>query len=145
MGRSPKVCTMPAPLRTAMFAARLSELTALRTFIDDFCGQTTLARQNCLRLHLVLEELFTNTVRHGHRGDCEAPVWVTLSASENARVAVSYEDSAPPFNPYGRRSPETTQPNATPGGRGVVLLQRLSAAPDYAYVFGRNCIRLALD
>ena len=128
-----------------MFAARLSELNALRTFIDDFCGQSALARQSCLRLHLVLEELFTNTVRHGHRGDSEEPVWVTLATGPDARVAVSYEDSAPPFNPYGRPLPDETQAVGNPGGRGVVLLQRLSRDPDYAYLFGRNCIRLAVD
>src|SRR5262245_4208525 len=145
MGRSPKVCTMPAPLRTAMFAARLSELNALRTFIDDFCGHSALARQSCLRLHLVLEELFTNTVRHGHRGDSEEPVWVTLAAEADARVAVSYEDSAPPFNPYARSLPDATQAVGNPGGRGVALLQRRSLAPEYAYLFGRNCIGVALD
>lgn len=128
-----------------MFPARLSELNALRTFIDGFCGQSAVARESCLRLHLVLEELFTNTVRHGHRGDSEAPVWVSLAAGNDARVVVSYEDSAPPFNPYVRSSPDTTQQVRTPGGRGLVLLQRLSLAPDYAYLFGRNCIRLALD
>jgi serine/threonine-protein kinase RsbW len=128
-----------------MFPARLSELHALRGFIDGFCGQTELKRQNCLRLHLVLEELFTNTVRHGHRGDSEAPIWVSLAPGDGTRVAVSYEDTAPPFNPYARSSPDTTQAIRTPGGRGVVLLQRLSVAPDYAYLFGRNCIRLAVD
>lgn len=136
---------MPAPLRTAMFPARLSELHALRAFIDEFCGQGALGRQNCLRLHLVLEELFTNTVRHGHRGDSEAPVWVSLAATDGGRVALSYEDTAPPFNPYAQSAPDTAQALRTPGGRGVMLLQRLSLAPDYAYLFGRNCIRLALD
>ena len=128
-----------------MFPARLSELHALRAFIDEFCAQSALGRESCLRLHLVLEELFTNTVRHGHRGDSEAPVWVGLAIAERARIALSYEDTAPPFNPYARSSPDTTQALRTPGGRGVLLLQRLSVAPDYAYVFGRNCIRLALD
>jgi len=128
-----------------MFPARLSKLHELRAFVEGFCRQAELARARCLRLNLVLEELFTNTVRHGHRGDCEAPIWVSLAAREDARVAISYEDTAPPFNPYARASPDTTQAIRTPGGRGVVLLQRLSAAPDYAYVFGRNCIRLALD
>jgi serine/threonine-protein kinase RsbW len=128
-----------------MFPARLSELHALRGFIEEFCRQSALGRQSCLRLHLVLEELFTNTVRHGHRGDSEAPVWVSLTPASEGRVGVSYEDSAPPFNPYGRFSPDTTQQLRIPGGRGLVLLQRLAHAPDYAYLFGRNCIRLALD
>jgi serine/threonine-protein kinase RsbW len=128
-----------------MFPARLGELHALRSFIDEFCGQAALGRESCGRLHLVLEELFTNTVRHGHRGDSDAPVWVSLAAAPDSRVAVGYEDTAPPFNPYARFSPDTTQQIRTPGGRGLVLLQRLAHAPDYGYLFGRNCIRLALD
>ena len=69
-----------------MFPARLSELHALRSFVEGFCAQARLARDKCLRLNLVLEELFTNTVRHGHRGDCEFPVWVSLAADGDALV-----------------------------------------------------------
>ena len=139
------VWTMPVVLRSTMFAARLEALHALRAFLESFCAQAAIERDGCLRLNLVLEELFTNTVRHGHRGDSEAPVWISLATSRDGRVAVSYEDTAPPFNPYGRASPDTTQEISKLGGRGVLLLQRLSASRDYAYLYGRNCVRLALN
>lgn len=144
MGALPPVCTMPAVSRTTMFPARLEQLHALRAFLERFCVDADIGRDGCLRLNLVLEELFTNTVRHGHRGDCDAPVWISLAAGEDLRVTLSYEDTAPPFNPYARASPDTTQEIRKLGGRGVLLLQRLSAAADYAYLYGRNCIRLAL-
>ena len=73
----------------------------MRLFLEDFCADSGVSRTSCLRLNLVLEELFTNTVHHGHRGDSDAPVWLTL-ASLQRRVAVTYEDTAPPFNPYAR-------------------------------------------
>jgi hypothetical protein len=59
-------------------------------------------------------------------------------------VAITYEHTAPPFNPYARISPDTTQETGALRGRGLLLLQRLAATRDYAYVYGRNRIRLAL-
>ncbi len=94
----------------------------------------------------VLEELFINTIRHGHRGDCDAPVWVSVSAGRTS-VRVTYEDTAPPFNPYARlqaKSPDDTHDMRKIGGLGVLLTRELAATRDYAYVFGRNRIRLKL-
>lgn len=135
---------MPVVLRTTMFPAKIAQLHELRAFLETFCAEAGIDRDGCLRLNLVLEELFTNSVRHGYRGDSDAPIWVSLGAQEGGQVAVSYEDTAPPFNPYARASPDTTQEIGKLGGRGVLLLQRLSATRDYAYLYGRNRIRLAL-
>lgn len=135
---------MPALLRSTMFAARLGELNGLRAFLEAFCASAAVGRDGCLRLNLLLEELFTNTVRHGHRGDSELPVWVGLAA-DGGRITVDYEDSAPPFNPYARPSLDTTQQIRSIGGRGLRLLAELAPTRDYAYLYGRNRIRLVLN
>jgi anti-sigma regulatory factor (Ser/Thr protein kinase) len=132
--------------RGAMFPARLAELRRINAFLEGFCAETGVGRERCLRLNLVLEELFVNTVKHGYRGDCDAPVWVTLAA-DPAAVQITYEDTAPPFNPYARlpgKSPDSTGEMRKLGGLGVLFTQELAATRDYAYVFGRNRIRLAL-
>jgi serine/threonine-protein kinase RsbW len=137
--------TMPARSRTAMFLARMERLRALRQFVEAFCTEAGVSEHHCLRLNLVLEELFTNTVRHGHRGDSDAPVWVTLSATPDS-LQLTYEDTAPPFNPYGKppdTSPDTTLETRSPGGWGVLLTRKLAASREYAYLYGRNRIRLA--
>jgi serine/threonine-protein kinase RsbW len=137
---------MPALSRTAMFLARLDRLRALRQFLESFCSEAALGQDQCLRLNVVLEELFTNTVRHGHRGDSDAPVWVTLSAGPTS-LNLTYEDMAPPFNPYGTppdAPPDTTVKMRKIGGLGVLLTRRLASAREYAYLYGRNRIRLAL-
>ena len=67
--------------RAAQFLARLDQLRPMQRFLEGFCAESGLARAAYLRLNLVLEELFTNTVRHGHRGDCDAPVWIAVSRS----------------------------------------------------------------
>jgi len=130
-----------------MFLARLDRLRALRQFLESFCADAGLGRDQCLRLNLVLEELFTNTVRHGHRGESDSPVWVTLSIA-GANVSLSYEDAAPPFNPYGTppdAPPDTTVKMRKIGGLGVLLTRKLAASREYAYLYGRNRIRLTLN
>jgi serine/threonine-protein kinase RsbW len=138
---------MPALSRTAMFPARMDRLRALREFLEGFCAEAEVGADPCLRANLVLEELFTNTVRHGHRGDSDSPIWVTLAAS-GGTLNLTYEDAAPPFNPYGTppdAPPDTTVKMRKIGGLGVLLTRKLAAAREYAYLYGRNRIRLALS
>lgn len=129
-----------------MIPARLARMRDLRAFLEGFCAAARVGSDACLRLNLVVEELFTNTVRHGHGGDSDAPVWVTLARTAD-QVRLTYEDAAPPFNPYARLpagSPDTTLEMRKLGGLGVLLTQEMAATRDYAYLFGRNRIRLAL-
>jgi len=144
MGQPESVWTKSLILRTSMFPARLDGLLGMRRFIEHFCTEISLARDTCLRLNLVLEELFTNIVRHGHQGDSDAPVWVTLSGGGDA-VDVTLEDSAPPFNPFALAElPAKKRGRRKIGGLGVLLARELTVSRDYAYVFGRNRIRLQL-
>jgi len=129
----------------ATFSARAGELRRIGTFLNDFCTRQGIDREHCLRLNLVVEELFTNTVRHGHRGDSDAPVWVSVDTGPTA-VHVTYEDTAPPFNPYAlfANTPDTTLSLRRIGGLGVLLTREMASTRDYAYLFGRNRIRLTL-
>jgi serine/threonine-protein kinase RsbW len=130
----------------AMFPSRLQAWRKARVFIEEFCRGAAVPREVALKANLVVEELFLNTVKHGHRGGSDAPVWITLSA-EDGKVAVSYEDNAPPFNPFSRATREMLEAlseTRREGGLGVLLANSLAASADYSYVFGRNRIRLAL-
>jgi serine/threonine-protein kinase RsbW len=132
--------------RAAQFLARLDQLRPMQRFLEEFCTESALPRAAYLRLNLVLEELFTNTVRHGHRGDCDAPVWIAVSRGDD-NLFVVYEDKAPPFNPYAHLTEpavDTTVSMRKIGGLGVLLTKELAATRDYAYLFGRNRIRLTL-
>ncbi len=130
-----------------MFPAVLGGgLGAIRAFVERFGTLAGVGQDARLRLNLVLEELFTNTVRHGYRDGTDAPVWITLSRDEGD-VRVVYEDCGPPFNPYAWLAAATSagpQPLRRPGGLGILLTRELAASRDYAYVFGRNSIRLGM-
>ena len=132
--------------RMGMFPSRSDAWRHIRAFIEGFCSGAGIAREACLKASVVVEELFMNTVKHGHRGGSEAPVWIRLTADEG-RIALTYEDNAPPFNPFAparREILEALVETRREGGLGVLLAHGLTASSDYAYLFGRNRIRLEL-
>jgi anti-sigma regulatory factor (Ser/Thr protein kinase) len=130
----------------AMFPSRLEAWKHARSFIEEFCKGAQVGRETCLKANLVVEELFLNTVKHGHRGGSDAPVWIELTA-QGGQVALTFEDNAPPFNPFAKATREMLEALAETrreGGLGVILAHGLTSSADYAYVFGRNRIRLKL-
>jgi len=130
----------------AMFPSRLQAWRKARVFVEEFCNGAGVPRDTLLKANLVVEELFLNTVKHGHRGGADAPIWITLEA-EDGRISLAYEDCAPPFNPFSsatREMLEALADSRREGGLGVLLANALIASVDYSYVFGRNRIRLVL-
>ena len=132
--------------RETMFPARLNSTREVRQFLEFFCLDADIERPTGLRLNLVLEELFTNTIKHGHRGDSDLPVWITLEANDET-VTVTYLDRAPPFNPFAITATpylETALEHRKEGGLGVLLAKELALSSDYLYLFGRNRLRMVL-
>jgi anti-sigma regulatory factor (Ser/Thr protein kinase) len=134
-----------ANTRINVFPARLTALAEIRAFLESFCTDSGLARDARLRTNVVLEELFTNCIRHGHRAETDQPVWIGLSSDDEA-ICISFEDNARPFNPFNHApiGIDNTIRSRPVGGLGVLLTQKLVRSRDYAYVFGRNHSRLTL-
>jgi len=132
--------------RMGMFPSRAEAWREARAFVDGFCRAAAVEREACLKANLVLEELFLNTVKHGHNGGSDAPIWIHLVAQEG-RVELTYEDRAAPFNPFAPGTREMLHALSSvrrEGGLGVMLAQGLTARAEYAYLFGRNRIRITL-
>ncbi len=125
--------------------ARMAELVDALAFVDRFCAAQAIDNEPRLRLTLVVEELFSNTVQHGHRGDAASPVRLALDLVAQG-IDLFYEDRAPAFDPldWARAHPAPPTPDAeTVGGRGVLLVQRLCSGARYA--FEEGCNRLWLQ
>ncbi|MBL8520281.1 MAG: ATP-binding protein [Betaproteobacteria bacterium] len=129
-----------------MFLARLAEAERVKAFVDKACSAWGVTRASGYKLHLIVEELFTNTVKHGHRGDCNAPVWISMRCHDD-HFDLTFTDHAPPFNPVAHASSLNAESGASKhqvGGLGVLLICELARTAQYAYVFGRNSIRLTV-
>jgi len=120
----------------------MSRLSDAIGIVEDFCLRHGIGRTETLRLTLTLEELFTNTVQHGHGGDCDARVRIELSVS-SAEVVLLYEDEAPPFDALAHlaaQPPSLDAPlDARPvGGLGIHLVHQMASSVRYAREDGRN-------
>jgi anti-sigma regulatory factor (Ser/Thr protein kinase) len=130
-----------------VFPARLPAFDQVKALIDEFGTLAELGSEDRHKLTLIVEELFTNTVNHGHRGGSDAPVFITVE-EDKGNVKLIYEDSAPPFDPLaaGRRSDiDSTIKERRVGGLGIFLTIGLTEMADYSYVEGRNRICLMLN
>jgi anti-sigma regulatory factor (Ser/Thr protein kinase) len=115
-------------------------------FIAAVCATGDLPRKTCLRLTLLVEELFTNTVVHGHGRDTEAPIHLNVEIRPDS-IALTYEDTAPPHDPFASvRVPDDSAgvEERPVGGLGVVLVAAMAERIQYAHVGGRNRISLVM-
>lgn len=129
------------------FSARRDALPQIDAFLAEVCAAAGLGREACLRLTLLVEELFTNTVVHGHGGDSEAPVHLHCDVSAG-RIALTYEDTAPAHDPFARVVTPATDAaieDRPIGGLGVLLVRAMAQQVEYRRVGDCNRISLVVS
>lgn len=129
---------MPAHSTDISVRARYAELPALLAALARRAAALGLSEAAGQRLQVVLEELFTNTIVHGHRQESAELVQVRLSRHE-AGVHLRYCDNAPPFD-LGRRQ-EGTADNSL-GGFGLPLIKGMSKRIHYTRREPLNIVEL---
>jgi anti-sigma regulatory factor (Ser/Thr protein kinase) len=130
--------------RTRSFHARRGQWPDVLTFVES--AVEGMDDRLATKLRLAIEELFLNTLTHGHGGDTDAPVEVTVGV-DGDRVVLIYVDAAPPFDPFA--AVESPDPAASLEARsvgrlGVFLITALAARCDYARTGDRNRITVEL-
>ena len=129
-----------------IFPARRDALPQIAAFLAEVCAAASFSREGCLRLTLLVEELFTNTVMHGHGGDSEAPVRLVCDAREGD-IALDYEDTGPAYDPFAPTSPPdltTRVEDRRVGGLGVLLVSAMAREVAYRRVGDTNRISLVI-
>ena len=129
------------------FPARADVLPRVSAFVERRCRQLGAGRQAVLRLILVAEELFINTVMHGYAGG-RGRGHVTLTVRDaGAEIELLAEDAAPAFDPFHRVPTPVahSDPRDAPvGGLGRALIAGVSARHAYERRGGRNCVTVAV-
>jgi serine/threonine-protein kinase RsbW len=126
------------------FRGSLPGFAEVRALAESFGAAAGVDHDTTLRVVLVLEELFTNTVTHGYPGGADGPVWVTL-ASQTGAIAITYEDAAPPFDPFGHSPALPLAPEERePGGLGLALVRGLCLTTSYTRIGNRNRVALTV-
>jgi anti-sigma regulatory factor (Ser/Thr protein kinase) len=131
-----------------VFEARLGSLPLAVAFVEACCARHGVAAPDALRLMLIVEELFTNTVVHGHGGDHASPVRIDVAIGQGA-MTLRYQDCAPPFDPlrYLREAAPDLDAQVDErrvGGLGLPLVAQMVERFEYAHLDGFNCLILVL-
>lgn len=109
-------------------------------FVERRCAELRAGRHATLRLLLVAEELFINTVVHGYGGDSRAEVRLTVRA-RGREIELVAEDSAPAFDPFDH----VPRPWAREvGGLGRALVAGISSRHRYERRGRRNRVIVAV-
>jgi anti-sigma regulatory factor (Ser/Thr protein kinase) len=102
------------------------ELERLTAGIAGFCAANALDSDVEFDLNLVLEELFSNSLRHGGCEGMPDAAHVRLSLTADG-VALEYSDRGAAFNPLDAPEPDLARPltERSAGGLGVHLVRRV--------------------
>jgi len=130
------------------FPARLAALGDTADFALGFCERNGIARPTAMRLRLIIEELFTNSIRHGYRGESDAPVRMELAIIDGYPT-LTYEDAAPPYDLVAHvsalESSDVAALDSPPtDSLGIFLIGKLAYGAHYAYEGGRNRLWLVM-
>jgi anti-sigma regulatory factor (Ser/Thr protein kinase) len=123
------------PMRTDLdeiFPATTEGLnTALRA-IEQFCTERNLDANLVSRARIIVEELFSNTIKYGYGGECDRPVRLRLT-KENV-LKLTLEDEAAKFDPltWLADHPADLPADRRPEGKtGIALVRGLAAQLRY--------------
>jgi serine/threonine-protein kinase RsbW len=121
-----------------------TELRRLITFAEGFAGRHGLPLLERARLSIILEELFTNAVRHAYPiPGSPGRIEVVLDCSDE-RVTIIFSDDGEAFDPLKAALPDLEQsPAQRPvGGLGLRIVRALAEEARYRREAGRNHLLL---
>ncbi len=123
------------------FPATMDGLIASLEAIDHTGTTWNLDPGLVSRVRLIVEELFSNTIKYGYGAECDRPVRLHLSTDTSLTIA--YEDDAAPFDPtaVAPESDDSIMDEDRPEGRaGIALVLGLCATAKYLPRPSGNCL-----
>jgi serine/threonine-protein kinase RsbW len=127
------------PRLTVRVAASQEGLRAAAGAFDRFEAAHSLDPEAAWPVHVALDEILSNIVRHGAVGRPHLVIDVTFALIAE-RLEVTVVDDGPEWNPLELPPPDTAAPLEArdPGGLGVHLVRNLMDRVAYTRDSGRN-------
>jgi len=119
--------------------SRLSEIRRASALVDEFKARHGLEDEDANAIHVVLDEILSNSIRHGLNGAASHAIAVTLQLSEGT-ITVEVEDDGIAYDPTRVPAPAlagTLEERGT-GGMGMIFVRQLTHSMEYRRVDGRN-------
>jgi serine/threonine-protein kinase RsbW len=118
---------------------RTDELERLSRAIDNFAEAHGFSEDVTHALHLALDEVVANVIRHAHDDGDEHRIGVQLTVGDGV-VTIEVNDDGVPFNPLAAPPPNLDAPisQRRPGGLGIHIIKAIMDGLDYRRTKGRN-------
>lgn len=127
------------------FPALLEAFGAIRERLESSVSTLAWKSDDIHRCTLILEELFTNSVKYGTPAGTDNHVYLGIVPATDRSITLTYEDRAPQYDPFSKVSRTHTNPNIDMrgiGGLGVPLILRLTEQARYTALPVGNRITL---
>jgi serine/threonine-protein kinase RsbW len=111
----------------------------VRSLLDGLAEANRLPRGPVVDMQVALDEILSNTLRHGFADGLPHRIEVTLSVDAQMLVA-EIEDDCAPFDPLAVAAPVLKGSSTDPivGGLGIYFVRSLMSEVTYARVGARN-------
>jgi len=136
---------MPVRAWVRRFPRDIAVLPDIFHFAHDFAAEEGVEVEPSHALDLVLEELFTNLVRHNQDGRHDIEVGLERG---DATVKLTLRDfDVAPFDPTQVPAPDLARPleEQPSGGRGIHLVRQLARDFHYGHRDGVSAITVSLS
>lgn len=122
----------PDPVFRCRIASRICEIPGARQALITWATLQGAPPAATRSVALILDELVTNTILHGYRGQPWGAIAVEASVEDGA-IAVQLTDQAPPFDPLSLPPPDTDADieQRSIGGLGILFVRRLADELSY--------------
>jgi anti-sigma regulatory factor (Ser/Thr protein kinase) len=133
---------LPEPVELKLDCpAKINALHAALDAIEQACHAWKIDTALVSRARIVVEELFSNTIKYGYGGECESPV--RLHLQPRPELILTYEDEAPAFDPFAWKAKQVEilpLEDRPVGQAGIAMVIGLSAHASYQRRDGANCL-----
>ena len=119
--------------------SQLSEIRRATELVDEFKARHGLADEDANAIHVVLDEILSNSIRHGLAGAASHAIAVTLELS-GGEIVVEIEDDGVAYDPTQAPAPVLagTLDERKEGGLGITFVRALTSSIEYRRIDGRN-------
>ena len=119
--------------------SQLSEIRRATELVDEFKARHGLADNDANAIHVVLDEILSNSIRHGLAGAASHAIAVMLELSEG-EIMVEVEDDGVAYDPTQAPAPVLagTVDERKVGGLGLAFVRSLTDSIEYRRIDGRN-------
>jgi sigma-B regulation protein RsbU (phosphoserine phosphatase) len=127
------------PMMRLVIDSRLSEIRRASELVDEFKARHGLADDDANAIHIVLDEVLSNSIRHGLAGAASHAIAVMLELSDG-EITIEVEDDGVAYDPTQAPAPVLTGTleERTEGGLGMTFVRGLTNAIEYQRIDGRN-------